>query len=112
MRVRHEARAGVVDQNIDLPPVLDRLLHHGLDLIVLAHVADERIDLPAGLADALGDRPQMVHGPAGNHHLGAPPAELGRDLRADARPAARDDGRFACNVECVVGHGVPLSRLE
>src|SRR5205807_9286294 len=84
--------AGAVHEDADGAQIPGDPVGQLPDVVVVGHVAGDRRGRPAGLADLVGNRLDLVGGAGGQHHGGALPGEGGGDLPPDAAAGARDDG--------------------
>ena len=102
--MRHKARPSVIDHHINLAPVLDSFVHHGFNLIVLAHVAHDRINRTTFLTNTVSHRTQMIHRPARNQNFGAAPTKLSGNIRPNASAATCHNRHLACDIKSRVCH--------
>ena len=82
---------GVVDQDVDVPEVLDRALDHLVDLLRLAHVDLHGQRIEPGVAQRRRSRLEVRRVPAADHDARAERSEALRDREPDSRAAAGDD---------------------
>jgi hypothetical protein len=92
-------RARVVDQEVDAPHLVERRLHAGLDLRVVAHVdadgeraAPELLDLGRRVVDRAGQARVRLLGLGGHDHVATFARERERDALADATRGTSDEG--------------------
>ena len=95
--------AALLTTHVELAEARDHGLHQGLDLVGLAGVAGEGLDLDAGGAQPLGRRGHALDLARGDGDLRAALPEGLGDRLADAAAAAGDEGDLA--VDVYEGHG-------
>ena len=72
-------RAGVVDQDVDLPEVADHLVAHTFDIQLVRHVGGD-----GQRTDLLGDRSQLVRPPRDDSDLRSGSRQHGREAQPEA----------------------------
>src|SRR5262245_3932692 len=85
-----DAVAGVANEDIDLAPARDRLVHERLHVGGFGDVGDEREGCSAGLNDLGGDAVQAITPPRANRHRCTVTRQANRNRASDPRRRARD----------------------
>ena len=97
--------AGVVDENVDAPGQLERLLGQSGHVLAPAHVGDdEGTSAVQPLEDVVEGGPQLVLVAAGNDDVGPGLGQAARHRLAEALAAAGDQGRLAGQIKPIRRH--------
>ena len=100
-----EGSAGVVDHDVHATHVLRGALHQALDRVFLADVDGLAEGATPELLDLLHHGVEVLLLAAADHDVGAGPGELDGDGAADPHAASRDDGDLLLQRERRRGHG-------
>ena len=87
-----EVARGVVDEDVDVPEVLDRALDELVDLLGVAHVDLDGQRIESGMTELCRSGLEVRRVPAADDDARAERTEALRDGETDARAATGDDG--------------------